>query len=99
MVRPIRQFYLGLALRGSCQIGLNRVCKPQVNERSSRAFSAFTRPFCIYAMTDRITGSFSDSAFCWVVSQFEFVSAQISSKDQTWSDTSAAIAGVTLSDL
>jgi hypothetical protein len=30
MVLPIRQFYLGLALRGSCQAVLNRVCKPQV---------------------------------------------------------------------
>ena len=30
MVLPIRQFFLGLALRGSCQIGLSRVCKPQV---------------------------------------------------------------------
>ena len=30
MVLPIHQFYLGLAQRESCQIGLNQVCKPQV---------------------------------------------------------------------
>jgi len=32
MVLPIRQFYLGLALRGSCKIGLSRVCIPQVGQ-------------------------------------------------------------------
>jgi hypothetical protein len=30
MVLPIRQFYLGLDQRGSCQIGLSRFSKPQV---------------------------------------------------------------------
>ena len=30
MVLPIRQFYLGLALRGSCQVGLIQFLKPQV---------------------------------------------------------------------
>ena len=34
MVLQALQFFLGLALRGSCQIGLNRVCKPQVGEES-----------------------------------------------------------------
>ena len=29
-VLQIRQYYLGLALRGSCQAALSRVCKPQV---------------------------------------------------------------------
>ena len=32
MVLPIRQFYLGLALRGSCQAALQRFCKPQVGQ-------------------------------------------------------------------
>ena len=32
MVLPICQFSLGLALPGSCQIGLSRVCKPQVGQ-------------------------------------------------------------------
>src|SRR5438309_12075460 len=30
MVLLIHQFYLGLAMRGSCQIGLHRVWKPHV---------------------------------------------------------------------
>jgi len=34
MVLSIRQFYLGLALGGSCQIGLSRVCKPRVGDSS-----------------------------------------------------------------
>jgi hypothetical protein len=29
MVLPIRQFYIGLGLRGSCQSALHRVCKPR----------------------------------------------------------------------
>ena len=32
MVLPIRQSYIGLALRGLCQIGLSRVCKSQVGQ-------------------------------------------------------------------
>jgi hypothetical protein len=31
MVLSNFQFFLGLARLGSCQIGLNRVCKPQIH--------------------------------------------------------------------
>ena len=34
MVLPIRQFYLDLARRGSCQAALHRVSKPQVGDSS-----------------------------------------------------------------
>ena len=35
MILPIRQFYLGLALRGLCQMELSRVCNTQVDRNSS----------------------------------------------------------------
>jgi hypothetical protein len=41
MVLPIRQFYLGLAHRGSCQAALHRVCKPQVGGSIPLANSTF----------------------------------------------------------
>ena len=44
MVLPIRQFFLGLARRGSGQIGLSRGCKPQVDRGISLLRAAFPPP-------------------------------------------------------
>ena len=46
MVLPIHQFFLWLALRGSCQIGLNRVCTQVDRNFILRRASSDPPPFC-----------------------------------------------------
>jgi hypothetical protein len=47
IVLPIRQFFLGLALGGSCQAALHRVCKPQVGQAVLLTACVISIPFFI----------------------------------------------------